>query len=104
NGVDYWQQARKTPAEPPENDGWDIITRMIASGFAIFRGLANGLPHVAADSAGRFESPRGANTGPRQTVSASFLRSSFLRSFSSSSFLRSRIDLGVTSTSSSSSI
>ena len=40
----------------------------------------------------------------RQTVSVSFFRSSFLRSFSSSSFLRRRIDFGVTSTSSSSSI
>jgi len=40
----------------------------------------------------------------RHTGSASFLRSSFLRSFSSRSFLRRRIDFGVTSTSSSSSI
>jgi hypothetical protein len=41
---------------------------------------------------------------PRQTVSASFFRSSFLRSFSSSSLLRNRIDFGVTSTNSLSSI
>ena len=56
-----------------------------------------------ADSSPATQNRSAESDGPH-TRSASFRRSSFLRSWGSSSFLRSRIDFGVTSTSSSSSI
>ena len=79
---------------PVGDDGHDLIRAR--EGVALWAPLAGEKVFEGAND--------GAGVARRQTASASLLRSLRLRSFGSSSFLRSRIDFGVTSTSSSSSI
>jgi hypothetical protein len=110
NGVDYWPQVGENTLALLKNH----VPRAKLGNVLLFvmrvarrcRGTRFVFSESNRPNTGQHPRPRAGRTAAVQTASAAALRarSSRLRSVSSSSFLRRRIDFGVTSTSSSSSI